>query len=172
MSLDITHGKQFERELSQAFNGLDRKYPVKFTRILDTAGAGNIVRAADTDFKLMVSSGQPGRPFVFHFECKATVRDIDFTGAFRSFVKPHQNAAMAMAERAGACGAYLFKHVNKNLIEVWNAHSVSLIYGLKRQRLGCGPAIVFPLEKLCQFAEQACNTPISLVEKIRATRRL
>ena len=132
---DISHGKQFEKDLSAVFSDLYKSYPVRFERTLDSADAGNVVRSADSDFRFLIRSADLGRPFVFYIECKASVTGKAFDGYFRSLVKPNQNASMAAVRRAGASAVVLYRDLANNTIEAWYGVSVNAAYPHKRTKI-------------------------------------
>ena len=170
---DTSHGHVFEQELHEAFKHMYMRFPVRWGRVMDTAGAGNIIGKAEADFRLMVASNMSGNPFMFHIEAKATIRpEICFEKNYREFVKPHQNAAMVMSVRAGATGIYLFKRVYAEEFEVWNSSLIGDVYPHKRTAV-CGvPAGKFRTDKdsLARFAEYVCTNPADFLLSIRSTR--
>lgn len=124
---NVKHGKEFEKLVSNAVGKLYLEYPSLWERVLDSHDAGNIVRKADCDFKLIVRSQTHGAPWVFHIECKASVKysSLSDKGAAKSLVKAEQAAKLRIAHRAGIHGMILFHDVNAERVEVWNAAAVT-----------------------------------------------
>lgn len=161
MKPNTDHGKAFERKLHDAFRQLYLKHPCTWERVIDSHEAGNIVRKADADFKLIVKSGLPGRPFAFNIEAKASVVVDTWQGSceFRSFIKPNQVAKMRIAERAGVCGVYLFQAVRLDHIEVWPARPINDIHSTKRKPLGTNPAMTIAMANLDHWAHLIVTKP-------------
>lgn len=134
--LDIRHGKEFEKEVHEAFRPLYLKYPIRWERVLDTYDAGSMVRKADCDFKITVNSGIMGRPWVINIECKASRKHTSLQdgGALRSLIKSDQIATMRIALRSGVLGQYWFKSVETGRIEIWKAEDVIRGWGMKNTR--------------------------------------
>lgn len=152
---DLAHGKAFEKLVHDAFRSLYETYPILWERVLDTHDAGNIVRKADSDFKLMVKSDTPGRPWLYHIECKASIRFNSLTdgGARRSLIKPDQIAKLRLAIRAGAGALILFHSVNQGIIEVWGAQKVIEAWGKKRYRWTESPAAEVPVDEFADWVK-------------------
>lgn len=168
---DTLHGKIFEKALNDAFSQLYKTLPVRWGRVLDSAAAGNLVKKADADFKLMVPSEHECCPFMFHIEAKATVSDKPFQTNFRALVKGHQNAAMVMSMRAGCQGVYFVQKTNERVFEIWDAKLVSRFYGVKRVAIDGIPAYTVAMANLDTFALQLCKDPRFLLDRLRSTRQ-
>lgn len=169
---DTKHGKEFENDLHEEFRNQYMRRPVRWTRIMDSGGAGNLIRKAAGDFSLMVDSKEKDscRPFFFQIECKATVQDLKFESRYRDFIKSEQNASMVMSMRAGAQGIYLFRYVNLGYFEVWDAELVARFYPFKRTRIEGKPAMTVSDCNIPAFAESICTDPCPLLEELRRTR--
>lgn len=131
----IDHGKKFEKLVHDAARHLPEKYPILWERVIDSHDAGNLVRAADCDFKLVIRAGPPseeqlGRPWLYHIECKASTKynSLADKGAVKALMKPGQIAKLRIARRAGVGGMVWFHSVSRGLIEVWNAVKVTEAY--------------------------------------------
>lgn len=170
---DTSHGHEFEQELHGAFKDAYKRFPVRWGRVMDTAGAGNIIGKAEADFRLMICSAMAGMPLMFHIEAKATIRpEVCFERNYRDFVKPHQNAAMIMSVRAGATGLYFFKRVYAHEFEVWNSSLIGDVYPTKRTAIKGAPAMKWSTDEasLALFAEYVCRNPADFLASIRSTR--
>lgn len=153
---DTAHGKEFEKEVHDAFRNLYNLLPILWERVIDTHDAGNVVRKADSDFKLTINSGLPGRPYLFFIECKASVVYDRLTdnGARRSLIGADQIAKMRLAMRAGVQGIFLFKSLNRSMIEVWDAAPVIEAWSKKRFKWVAEPAGEVALADLDTWAEK------------------
>lgn len=161
---DISHGKAFERDLSSAFEKLSLAYACRWERVLDSGSAGNLVRNADSDFKLMVRAGaeaedRQGRPFVLYIEAKASNQGIPFGRCFRSLVKKNQNASLQMVRRSGACAVVFFHNIPTARIEVWRGQDINANYPNFRKPMSEVPAFAMPDYLLPKFAEELVKNP-------------
>lgn len=152
------HGKQFERFVDGAFRPLTRIHPCEWERVLDSAAAGNVVRSADSDFKLQVNSGLLGRPWRFYFECKSSVQHDSLSSCLRSMVKPHQMAKLRLAHRSGALTFVLFENKDQT-VEVWYAPKLFDIYNLKRVAIEEQPDYVVTRKNFGLFAKKVVTFP-------------
>ena len=92
------HGHEFEGLCHAAFNPLEKKYPIKWERIIDSRAAGNIIRDAEGDFRLKINERQlAGLSYDFVIECKASVVENSFNRCFRSLIGSNQLALMRKA---------------------------------------------------------------------------
>lgn len=160
------HGKIFEKKIAEAFHGLHLQLPIEFRRVLDSASAGNFIRAAEGDFELTVASTEFGKPFRFRIECKSSDQFTEFSKCFRSLIKPHQNAAMRLAERAGICGVYLFWSVEMEWMEVWSGTLIAENYPHKRKPLIGQPAITVSKKNLHIWASSVCHDPQAFLDSL------
>lgn len=160
-SRKIDHGKKFEKLVHEAFKNLPAKHPILWERVIDSHGAGNLIRKADCDFKLIVPGVTPGQPFVFFIECKASVKYNSFTdgGALRQLIKPDQVAKMRLAMRAGVTGLFLFHAVMTDTVEVWDAHEVCKAWALKRTKFEGVPLKSLHLKEVPAFARKLVTNP-------------
>lgn len=165
----IDHGKKFERELSDAARDMKivTRWPVLWERVMDSAGAGRVIRKADADFKLTVKSADHGRPYLFNIECKASTETETFAKGFRSLIKSDQSAKMRIAHRAGVIGIYLFKDAIHNMIEVWYSKVIDEAYPLKRQPLLKEPAWRVSLSNLPFVLREMCTEPDKFIDRLR-----
>jgi len=159
MKPDIQHGKEFEREWAEAFAPLYKSYRCRFERVLDSASAGNLVRKADSDFKLQVESGLYGRPYSFYVECKASNAGKPFANYYRSLVKSSQNSSLQMAARCGAIAVVAYKDVLTGEIQIWSGKIINVCYPVKRVALNGSPAYHTNLRNLSGFAESWVISP-------------
>lgn len=146
------HGKAFEKIVSDAFSPLETKHPIVWERVIDSAAAGNLIRDAEADFRLRVKSENPGQPFEFLIECKASVLENSFNRCFRSLIKPAQLPLMRKAARAGCCCLYLFHSVNNREIEIWSLKQLKEAYYAKRTKFEGQPLYVLEQKDLPNFA--------------------
>lgn len=159
-SPDTAHGKAFEKAIHEAVRNLNATLPIMWERVIDSHDAGNLIRNADCDFKLTVKSSSPGRPWVFHIECKASVKfpSLASNGARRSLIKGDQIGKMRLCERAGAHGIFLFLDVRAGVVEVWDAPAVIEAWGKKRYNWVAQPSQRFRLEQATEwFKRFICN---------------
>jgi hypothetical protein len=154
MKPDVAHGKAFEKEVHDQFRELYTSLPILWERVIDTHDAGNIVKKADSDFKLTIRSKTHGRPYLYFIECKASTVYSKLTdnGARRSLIKPDQIAKLRMAQRAGVEGRFLFKSVNDQRIEWWDAERVIEAWGKKRFNWVAQPLDTFSCDDLPKWA--------------------
>lgn len=169
MRPDTTHGKELERDCTEAFGNLYRRFPCRWERTLDSGAAGNIVRSADSDFRLLVRSPTQGTPYLFYIECKASKSGRPFERNFRSLVKSNQNASLHAARRGGAEAFVLYRDCTKGIIQIWRAREINQIYGIKRKAMEIGPAYQFPNDKLTEFAEYCAKYPGLLLQTLEST---
>jgi hypothetical protein len=172
-SPDIIHGQIFQSDLHAAFKDLDKRFPVRWGRVIDSAGAGNLIKKADADFKFQLRAPEVGRPFYLTIEAKATVMDKKFNTYFRSLVKPHQNGAMIMQMRAGAQGCYIVRFVNRKEIELWDAWLIGAYYPLLRKPIVGEPALIIKDDELQSFAVRCCDPVFlqGLLGRLASTRQ-
>ena len=170
VSEDIKYGKIFENKIKDATTGFENQYPVRITKIVDSFTAGNVIGKADSDFRLQIRSQISDAPYVIYLEAKATVRDIDFAGAFRGIVA-RQYAAMVMNMRAGAGCCYFMWHVNKNHFEVWDAGLISQYFSKPRVRIDGHAAFTIAIGNLETFMRQIVTNPTHFLEGLRSTRQ-
>lgn len=166
---DISHGKKFEADLkSEVFEGLGNQLPIYFERVMDSHEAGNIVRKADADFKLTITTAVKGRPFHFWIECKASIVHDTFATCFRisDFLKPDQVARMRIGERAGAKAVYLFRNVKENRVEVWNGKTIHEEYMNKRQKFFGEPAYELHFKNMRAWALSICTDPQTFLDTL------
>ena len=163
---DLSHGKTLEKDLSGIMNLLEDSHPIHWERVVDSAYANSLIRAADCDFKLTVYSGTPGQPFVFWIECKASVQPLPFTKLFRSLIKKDQLPLMRKGERGGVCGLYMFRSVPTQRIEIWSLQDIAAWYYQKRTEMLSEPKFSFPNHRLAEWCEQLCTRPDYMRGKI------
>ncbi len=167
---DTIHGKIFESEIKGTMTGIENRLPIRFSKVVDSAIAGNIISKADSDFRLQVAGQLPGQPYVFHIEAKATVTDKLFESNFRAFVKGSQNASMVLNARAGASCCYFFKRVNEGCFEVWDAVLVSRSYPHLRSKVEGHAAFTIAMPNLGAFMLKVCENPAYLADALLRTR--
>lgn len=163
---DLSHGKELERDLAAEMIPLSKKHPCVWERVVDSGTAGNIIRDADCDFKLVVRSEEIGLPFLFWIECKASVNHDTFVTGFRKLVKTNQLALMRIGERAGACGFYMFRSVKLQKIEIWSLQDIAAWYYQKRVTMLSEPKFVFADRRLPEFCEKLVTDPAHMLRKI------
>ncbi len=151
---DTKHGKEFEKDCNKAFKDLYTKFNCRWERTVDSAGAGNLIRSADSDFRLLIKSAYVGCPVVIYIECKASKSGIPFQRYFRSLVKSNQNAAMKGVRRAGAVAIVLYKDELKERITSWDGALINKFYPLKRVAMEGDPLHEFDAVYLPAFAER------------------
>lgn len=166
MTPDTSHGKELERDCTAAFGDLYKSFPCRWERTLDSGAAGNIVRNADSDFRLLVRSNWSGRPFLFYIECKASKQGKPFANYFRSLVKGNQNASLAAARRGGAEAFVIYRDCILNQIEIWRGRDINAAYGYKRQAMQATPAFVFDNSRLSAFAVFCASRPGDLLSSL------
>lgn len=154
MAPDIKHGKEFEKEIHDAFRDLYKTLPILWERVVDTHDAGNVIRQADCDFKLTINSGIQGKPNLIFVECKASnrFRSLADNGARRSLIKGEQIAKMRLALRAGTAGIFLFKDASNKRVQAWEASEVIEAWGKKRVAWDGRPMDEFHLKYLNDWA--------------------
>lgn len=160
------HGQRFEKLVHEAFSKVFLTKSVEWRRVIDTAGAGNIIGKADGDFNLIVSGKEYGSPYHFRIECKASTLEETLAKNFRSLIKAHQSAQMRLAARAGICGIYMFYSVQNDEIEIWSARKLDAEYGNKRQAFHGLPAVVVSSKNLHIVVEQWVNDPSGFLDKL------
>lgn len=160
------HGKAFENMVNDAFRPLEIKYPIVWERVIDSAAANNLIRDAESDFRLRIKSEQAGRPFEFLVECKASVLENSFNRCFRSLIKKNQLPLMRKAARAGCACIYLFHSVNNKEIEVWSMKQLKDAYYAKRTVLDQQPLYVLEQKNLPKFAERWVTRPAAFVSTV------
>lgn len=163
MTPDTSHGKELERDCTAAFGDLYKSFPCRWERTLDSGAAGNIVRNADSDFRLLVRSNWSGRPFLFYIECKASKQGKLFANYFRSLVKANQNASLAAARRGGAEAFVIYRDCMYDRIEIWRARDINAAYGYKRQPMQASPIFQFDNSRLGSFALFCVSKPNELL---------
>jgi hypothetical protein len=163
MTPDVSHGKEFEKDCTAVFGHLYMQFFCRWERTLDSGAAGNIVRNADSDFRLLVKSEWSGRPYLFYVECKASKQGKPFENYFRSLVKPNQNASLHAARRGGAEAFVLYRDLVMDQIQVWRGRDVNEYYGHKRQPILASPAFQFMNSQLANFAVLAASKPAELL---------
>lgn len=156
---DIQHGKEFEKSVNEAFKNLYMQYPFRWERTVDSGAAGNLIRRADSDYRMLWKSPQPGQPYLLYVECKASNQGKPFENVFRSLVKGTQNASLQMARRAGAEACVLFHNMAACAIEVWRGVDINEQYFIARKPIPVGPAYKFPEVMLPEFAVWAASHP-------------
>lgn len=156
-------GKVFEARVSRAFRDLDKIYPISFKRLIDSREAGNLVKAQESDFELIVKSEHPGRPYHFMIEAKSSDKYETFSTCFRPMVKVNQRARMMARERAGAKGLYLFYTSRMNHIELWDGDVICTEWPNKRKPLSAQPRMIIDLKNLEQFAIYMVRNPLEFV---------
>lgn len=160
------HGKVFERMVDDAFNPLDKQYPITWERVIDSAAAGNIVAAVEGDFRLKIKSENPGRPYHFVIECKASTQESSFNRNFRSLIKKGQFPLMRMSVRAGAIGLFLFHAVDNDDVELWDFAQLKEPYYDKRKPFNGQPRYIIGRKNLPAFAEKVVTRPKAFVTDI------
>lgn len=156
------HGHEFEGLCNDAFNPLEKKYPIKWERIIDSRAAGNIIRDAEGDYRLKISAKQiagAGLSYDFVIECKASVVENSFNRCFRSLIGSNQLALMRKEARAGAVCIYLFHSVNNREIEVWSMKQLRESYYEKRTEFTGEPRYIVEQSNLKKFAERWVSNP-------------
>ena len=166
---DIRHGKEFERACNAAFSKLYMRFPIRWERVLDTGAAGNLVRKADSDYRILQRSDIEGQPFMTYVECKASVQGKDFRNIFRSLVKGEQNASLQMARRAGAQACVFYKDIQYGVIEVWRGRDINEQYPIARKPMLADPAFRFSADMLFDFAELVAQNPWAFHSALRDT---
>lgn len=166
MMSDLSHGKELERDLSDVMNPLANRHAIHWERVVDSPGAGNLIRAADCDFKLIVCNEHIGIPYVFWIECKASVVSDTFSENFRSLVKKDQLPLMRKGERAGVCCFYMYRSVRNQRIEIWSMQDIYAWYYQKRTKMLSEPKFVFPNRRLAEFGESLCLKPDHMRRKL------
>ena len=156
-------GKAFEGMVSRAFRELDKTYPISFKRLIDSREAGNIVKAQESDFELIVKSGLPGRPFHFMIEAKSSEKFETFSTCFRPMVKVNQRAKMMARERAGCKGLYLFFSEKLGHIELWDGDVICEAWPHKRKPLNAQPRMVIDRKNLDEFAVYLIRNPAEFI---------
>lgn len=156
---DTKHGKEFERICTDAFKHLYMRYNCRWERTIDSAAANAIIRAADSDFRLLVKSDRQGTPYLFYVECKASKQGKPFTSLFRSLVKSGQNASMHAARRGGAEAFVLYYDMTAETIEAHRGAAINLWYPEKRKPLQDSLVARFPRSELDTFAESVVKFP-------------
>lgn len=123
---DLKHGKKFEKDVDDLFRDVYTRLPMTWERVVDSHTAGNLIRKADADFKLVMQSDNKGQPWLHHVECKCSVNfnSLADGGALKSLVKATQIAKMRISERAGVFVWYWFKSEKTGLIELWTGDQV------------------------------------------------
>lgn len=168
---DVTHGKIFEQHIKKAMQGMENRFPIRFSKTVDSFTAGNLIQAVDSDFKLQIKGPLQGTPYVIYIEAKATVTDKDFSRNYRDFVKSGQNAAMVMNVRAGAIGCYFFHKVNEGVFEVWDSTLVSKVFPHLRTAIDGHAAFTIALSNLPQFMLGICTNPSHFLQGLRSTQQ-
>src|ERR1700743_1189861 len=107
---DVVHGKEFEREVNDAFGKLHLNHACTWEKPGDTYTAGNMVTAVEGDFRSTINAEEFGRPWAFAIESKASVIHDIFAEGFRSLVKGTQVGRMNLYMRAGHMGVYMYKN--------------------------------------------------------------
>lgn len=156
------HGKEFEKFVhEEAFHNLHLTYPIVWERVMDSAGAGNLVRAAESDFKLTARGTEIGRPYVFPIECKASSLETTFSKCFKDLIDSNQVAKLRIAQRAGTYGVYFFYSTISKEIEVWSAKIVNAAYLLNQRKhpFHGQPAYVIGRANFPVWAVQVCAKP-------------
>lgn len=154
------HGHEFEGLCNAAFNPLEKKYPIKWERIIDSRAAGNIIRDAEGDFRLKINERQlAGLSYDFVIECKASVVENSFNRCFRSLIGSNQLALMRKEARAGAVCIYLFHSVNNREIEVWSMKQLRDSYYEKRTEFTGEPVYIVEESNFKKFAERWVVNP-------------
>lgn len=166
MTPDTIHGKRFEKKLSDAFKPLVKKHPITLERIMDSAAAGNIIRASEADFRLMIKSKSTFRPYHFLIECKASVNHEVFNTGFRSLIKKGQLPLMRIASRAGSGCLYLFESLITNEVEVWDARQLYEAYYQKRVKFHGVPKYVVASANLPIFAARWVESPETFMREV------
>ena len=156
---EIKQGKLFENELSNVFRPLSLRKPIMWERIMDSGGAGNLVRAAKADFDLTIKSKFVGMPYRFQIECKASSHVNTMAGDFRKRISAHQIAEMVKAHRVGVIGFFWFKAVKTGDTEIWSAHEVCAAYHVKGKGLKLPCAYTINEKNLGRFAESMVSDP-------------
>lgn len=160
------HGKQFERDVNDAFYSLKIQHPVEWKRTIDSAGAGNIIGKADGDFELTINSGIYGCPYRFRIECKASIKHASLGDGFRELIKSHQNAQMILAMRAGIVGVYMYHDVRLDLIEIWHAKSICDHWPKKRVKFVGRPATTIAAKSLPLVAREWAVNPKEMMRQL------
>ena len=119
--MKVDHGKEFEKDLNSDFKDLYLRFPISWDRELDSFDAGNIIGARECDFKLAIRSDTPGRPWVIHIECKASIKHRSFNApsAKSDLLKAPQLAKLRLAKRCGKIPLIFFKSIPADTIEIW-----------------------------------------------------
>ncbi len=160
------HGHKFEKFVHEHFRNIFLTKSVEWRRVMDTAGAGNVIAKADGDFNLVVNGPSYGRPFYFRAECKASILEETLARNFRTIIKPHQSAKMRLAARAGICGIYMFHAVQNDEIEIWSARRLDAEHGNKRKPFNGLPAIVVSSENFKHVVTQWVEDPQGFLDKL------
>lgn len=153
------HGKRFEQRFNAAFSALYQTYPIRWERVLDSAGAGNMIRSADSDFNLTINSGLVGRPWRFAFEAKASIRHNSLSENVKGLIKPGQNARLRILERAGVIGCFVFHSVENGDIEFWGTSSIQAHFEKRRAHFTGAPAYVVKVKNLDEMALRIVRDP-------------
>lgn len=155
----IKQGKIFENELTKIFRPLSLRKPIMWERIIDSGGAGNLIKGAKADFDLTIKSKFVGMPYRFQIECKASSVVNTMAGDFRDRISSHQIAEMRKAHRVGVIGFFWFKAVKTGDTEIWSAHDVCAAYHTKGKGLKLPCAYVINEKNLGRFAETLAEDP-------------
>lgn len=159
-------GKDFERFVDPIFRALMLEMPLYWSRITDSAAAGNLIAAKEGDFELTFPLGPKGHSLSFTVECKASAVHTSLGSCYKDAIRASQAGKMRLRARGGFYGVYFFYSVQNEEIEIWSYAPLLAALYMKRTKFYCQPAYVISKENFPVFARMWATNPQEILEKL------
>jgi hypothetical protein len=159
-------GKDFEKFVDPIFRALMLEMPLYWSRLTDSAAAGNLIGAKEGDFELTFPLGPRGHSLAFTVECKASAVHASLASCYKDAIRSGQAGKMRLRVRGGFYGVYLFYSVENEEIEVWSHAPLLAALYMKRVKFYCRPAYVIDKGNFPVFARMWASNPQEILDKL------